>query len=321
MNVTATNPTASTYISVYPNGTTRTSASNLNVVAGQTRPNLVVVPVVNGKVSFYNRAGSVDLIADVSGYFTDSDTGSTYEPVQPTRLMDTRTGLGVAKAKVGADRTVTLQVTGKGGVPATGVTAVVMNVTATNPTASTYISVYPNGTARTSASNLNVVAGRTAPNLVVVPVVNGKVSFYNRAGSVDLIADVSGYFTDEATGSTHRPLTPTRFMDTRTGLGVAKAKVGADRTVTLQVTGKNGVPATGVTAVVMNVTGTNPTASTYISVYPNGTTRTSASNLNLVAGQTAPNLVIVPVVNGKVSFYNRAGTVDLIADVAGYFTK
>jgi hypothetical protein len=245
----------------------------------------------------------------------------TFQPVQPTRLMDTRTGLGVAKAKVGADRTVTLQVTGKGGVPATGVTAVVMNVTATNPTASTYISVYPNGTARTSASNLNVVAGRTAPNLVVVPVVNGKVSFYNRAGSVDLIADVSGYFTDEATGSTHRPLTPTRFMDTRTVLGVAKAKVGADRTVTLQVTGKNGVPATGVTAVVMNVTGTNPTASTYISVYPNGTTRTSASNLNLVAGQTAPNLVIVPVVNGKVSFYNRAGTVDLIADVAGYFTK
>jgi hypothetical protein len=110
-------------------------------------------------------------------------------------------------------------------------------------------------------------------------------------------------------------------MDTRTGLGVAKAKVGAGKTVTLQVMGRNGVPATGVTAVVMNVTGTSPTSLTYVAVYPNGTTRTSASNLNLVAGQTAPNLVIVPVVNGRVSFYNHAGSVNLIADVAGYFTK
>jgi hypothetical protein len=138
---------------------------------------------------------------------------------------------------------------------------------------------------------------------------------------VNLIADVSGYFTSAVDGSTYRPLTPTRFMDTRTGLGVAKAKVGAGGTVTLQVTGKNGVPATGVTAVVMNVTGTSPTASTYVAVYPNGTTRTSASNLNLVTGQTAPNLVIVPVVNGKVSFYNNAGSVNLIADVAGYFVN
>ncbi|MGX6742273.1 FlgD immunoglobulin-like domain containing protein [Streptomyces xantholiticus] len=319
MNVTAMTATATTYVSVYPNGTTRTSASNLNVRAGETRPNLVVVPVVNGKVSFYNNAGSVNLIADVSGYFAASGEGSTYEPVTPNRLMDTRLGLGVPKAKVGAGQTVTLQVTGRGGVPASGVTAVVLNVTGTTATATTYVSVYPNGLPRTSASNLNVVAGQTAPNLVVVPVVNGKVSFYNNAGSVNLIADVSGYFTSAADGSTYRPLTPTRFMDTRVGLGVPQAKVGAGQTVTLQVTGRNGVPATGVTAVVMNVTATTATATSYISVFPNGTTRTSASNLNVVAGQTAPNLVIVPVVNGKVSFYNNAGSVNLIADVAGYY--
>ncbi|MGW7465769.1 hypothetical protein ACWGJT_13945, partial [Streptomyces xantholiticus] len=66
---------------------------------------------------------------------------------------------------------------------------------------------------------------------------------------------------------------------------------------------------------------TTATATSYISVFPNGTTRTSASNLNVVAGQTAPNLVIVPVVNGKVSFYNNAGSVNLIADVAGYYVK
>ncbi|MEU9146260.1 hypothetical protein [Streptomyces sp. NPDC048349] len=321
LNVTATDPTTSSHVSVYPNGTARTSASNLNFTAGQTIPNLVVVPVVNGKVSFYNNAGSVDLIADVAGYYTTDGSGSTYKPMTPTRLMDTREGLGVPRAKVGQGGTVTLQVTGTAGIPASGVTAVVLNVTATDPTTSSHVSVYPNGTARTSASNLNFTAGQTIPNLVVVPVVNGKVSFYNNAGSVDLIADVAGYYTTDGSGSTYKPMTPTRLMDTREGLGVPKAKVGQGGTVTLQATGTAGIPASGVTAVVLNVTATDPTTGSYVSVYPNGTTRTSASNLNFTAGQTIPNLVVVPVVNGKVSFYNNAGSVDLIADVAGYYTS
>ncbi|WP_123510263.1 hypothetical protein [Streptomyces sp. 2132.2] len=321
LNVTATGPSDASYISVYPNGTTRTSASNLNVTAGQTIPNLVIVPVVNGKISFYNNAGTVDLIADIAGFYTTDGTGSTYKPITPTRLMDTREGLGVPKAKIGQGGTATLQVTGTAGIPATGVTAVVLNVTATGPTDASYISVYPNGTTRTSASNLNVTAGQTIPNLVIVPVVNGKISFYNNAGTVDLIADIAGFYTTDGTGSTYKPITPTRLMDTREGLGVPKAKIGQGGTATLQVTGTAGIPATGVTAVVLNVTATGPTDASYISVYPNGTTRTSASNLNVTAGQTIPNLVIVPVVNGKISFYNNAGTVDLIADIAGFYTS
>ncbi|MFE1380251.1 hypothetical protein ACFW6S_15045 [Streptomyces sp. NPDC058740] len=327
LNVTATAPTAGGFVSVYPDGTTRTSASNLNFTAGQTIPNLVVVPVVNGKVSFYNRAGSVDLLADVTGYYVSGEQsvsgplGSTYEPLTPTRLMDTRSGLGVAQGKVGPGGVATLQVTGKGGIPAEDVTAVVLNVTATAPTSGSFVSVHPDGTTRTSASNLNFTAGQTIPNLVVVPVVNGKVNFYNRAGSVDLLADVAGYFTKRVTGATYKPLSPTRLMDTRSGLGVAQGKVGPGGTVTLPVEGIAGVPAAGVRAVVLNVTATAPTAGGFVSVHPDGTTRTSASNLNFTAGQTIPNLVVVPVVNGKVSFYNKAGSVDLLADVAGYYTS
>ncbi|WP_329423026.1 hypothetical protein [Streptomyces sp. NBC_01268] len=321
LNVTATGPTAAGFVSVFPDGTQRTSASNLNFKAGQTIPNLVIVPVVNGKVSFYNRAGSVDLLADVAGYYVTDGSGATYRPVTPTRLMDTRTGLGVPKAKVGAAGTVTLQVTGKAGVPSSGVTAVVLNVTATGPTAAGFVSVFPDGTQRTSASNLNFTAGTTIPNLVVVPVVNGKVSFYNHSGSVDLLADVSGYFTTDGTGSAYKPIAPTRLMDTRSGLGVPKAKVGPDGTVTLAVAGTAGIPATGVTAVVLNVTAVAPTAAGFVSVFPDGTVRTSASNLNFTAGTTIPNLVVVPVVNGKVGFYNKAGSVDLLADVAGYYVS
>ncbi|MEU8522665.1 hypothetical protein [Streptomyces sp. NBC_01216] len=304
LNVTATNPTASSFVSVYPGGTPRTSASNLNFAAGRTAANLVTVPVVNGYVEFFNKNGAVDLLADVAGYHTERWGGALYQPVTPKRLMDTRDGTGVPKAKVGPGRTVTLPVTEP------GVRAVVLNVTATAPTATGFVSVYPYGTARPTVSNLNFTAGRTVPNLVVVPVEDGKVTFYNHAGTVDLIADVSGYYKDA--GSRFTGMQPRRLMDTRDGTGVPKAKVGAGKTVTLEV-------GTKYTAVVLNVTATDPTAAGFVSVYPYGTQR-AASNLNFTAGQTVPNLVIVPVKDGKVTFYNHTGTVDLIADAAGYFT-
>ncbi|MFJ9737707.1 N-acetylmuramoyl-L-alanine amidase, partial [Streptomyces sp. NPDC101166] len=161
----------------------------------------------------------------------------TLVPVAPTRIMDTRSGTGVPRAKVGPGGTVGLQVAGTDGVPASGVTAVVMNVTATAATASSFVTVHPDGVTRPSASNLNFTAGETIPNLVVVPVVDGKVDFYNRYGSVDLIADLTGYFTSDGSGSRLTSLTPTRIMDTRSGTGVPRAKVGPGGTVGLQVAG------------------------------------------------------------------------------------
>ncbi|WP_370413966.1 FlgD immunoglobulin-like domain containing protein [Streptomyces fradiae] len=307
LNVTATAPTVGSFVSVYPYGTQRAAASNLNFTAGQTVPNLVVVPVKDGKVTFYNKSGSVDLLADVAGYYTAAGTGTTYAPVTPARLMDTRSGLGVRQGKVGPAGTVTLPVTEP------GASAVVLNVTATGPTSASFVSVYPYGTQRAAASNLNFTAGQTVPNLVVVPVKDGKVTFYNHAGSVDLLADVAGYFKPGATGAEYRPVTPERLMDTRSGLGVPQAALGAGGTVDLKI------DRPGASAVVLNVTATGPTSASFVSVYPYGTQRAAASNLNFTAGQTVPNLVVVPVKDGKVTFYNHAGSVHLIADIAGYY--
>ncbi|MFI8518990.1 N-acetylmuramoyl-L-alanine amidase [Streptomyces sp. NPDC085481] len=325
LNVTATNTTASSFVSVYPSGTARPSTSNLNFTAGKSIPNLVVVPVgADGKVRFYNHAGYADLLADITGYYVQDNSGSTFASVPPTRLMNTIAGVGVPKGKLGPGATTSLQITGQPGIPATGVTAVVINVTATNPTATSFVSVYPSGTARPSTSNLNFTAGQSIPNLVIVPVgADGKISLYNRAGSVDLLGDVTGYFTTDTTQAKHINIGPKRLMNTIAGQGVPKAKVGAGKTVALQVTGANGIPASGVTAVVLNVTATNPTASSFVSVYPSDlATRPSASSLNFTAGLSIANLVVVPVSpDGKVSFYNHAGTVDLLADVTGYFIK
>ena len=92
--------------------------------------------------------------------------------------------------------------------------------------------------------------------------------------------------------------------------------------VALGVDGHGGVPASGVSAVVLNVTVTQPKAAGFITVYPDGATRPLASNLNFVAGQTVPNLVVAPVgADGKVDLYNgSSGTTQLVADVSGYFS-
>ena len=108
--------------------------------------------------------------------------------------------------------------------------------------------------------------------------------------------------------------TPTRVLNTVTGVGSAKSKLGAGRILTLKVPG---LPA-GTTAVAINVTATTATAASYLTVYP-GPGRPGGSNLNFAAGQTVANLVLVPVGAGNtVTFYNRAGTVNVLGDVVGY---
>ncbi|WP_031147511.1 hypothetical protein [Streptomyces erythrochromogenes] len=320
MNVTAVQPTEAGHVMVYPNGQAVPKVSNLNFAPGQIVPNLVTVPVVNGKVDLRNNAGSVDLIADVTGYYTDkAGAGSALNPITPSRFLDTRDGTGAKKQRVGPGGVVTLQVAGVKGIPATGVTAVVMNVTAVSPTEAGHVTVYPNGQAAPGVSNLNFTPGQIVPNLVTVPVVNGKVDLRNNAGSVDLIADVTGYYA--ATGSAFSAAGPVRLLDTRDGTGARAGAVGPGDAVHLQVTGAAGVPAQGVTAVVLNVTVTNPTEASHLIVHPHGVARPGVSNLNYTAGQTVANLVVVPVVDGWVTFYNNSGSADVIADLNGYFTS
>ncbi len=252
--------------------------------------------------------------------------GSTYFPLTPARVLDTRdgTGTGGAVNPIGAGGAIDVKVTGVGGVPATGVTAVALNVVATNDTGPpSYLTVWPSGQARPLASNLNYTPGVSVPNLVIAQVgTDGKVSMYNNLGSVDVAADVQGWFSDpSAVGSTYVPLPPSRILDTRNGTGAAQAQVGPGSTIELTVTGVGGVPASGVTAVALNITATNVSGvESYLTVWPSGSSRPVASNLNFIAGQTVPNLVIARVGDsGKISIYNNLGTVDVVADTQGYF--
>ncbi|WP_078622195.1 PKD domain-containing protein [Streptomyces sp. NRRL S-244] len=249
-----------------------------------------------------------------------STAGSFFVPHTPTRLLDTRSGVGAAKAKVGAYSSVWMKVAGKGKVPA-GAAAVVLNVTVTNTTAGGHVSVYPAGKQRPESSNMNYVAGQTVPNQVIVPVgKDGYVELYNGGwNAVDLIADVTGYF-DRSANDGYTSLNPVRFVDTREGLGAARGQVAGQGTFGVQITGKSGIPA-GVSAVALNVTVTNPREAGHLTVFPSGQTAPTTSNLNFTAGQTIANSVIVPVgADGKITVRNGAwaGT-DVIVDVVGYY--
>ncbi|MEV0721216.1 hypothetical protein AB0I37_00365 [Micromonospora purpureochromogenes] len=259
-------------------------------------------------VSTKSRAGN----ASVGPLFTV--VGSLYQPVAPTRVLDTRSGVGVpTRTPVPGNSEVVLSIPEIGGVPAADITAVVLNVTATQPTSAGFLTVYPDGVKLPDASNVNFVPKETVPNLVTVPMSNGKLRIRNSgSGTVHVVADLQGWYG--AKGSGLRTLAPTRMLDTRAGTA---GPFPANTTRQVDLSGK--LPA-GATAAILNVTVTGPTANGVLKVFPAGSTVPVASNLNFVTGQTIPNLVTVPVVAGKVSIHNSSsGTTHVIADLAGYY--
>jgi hypothetical protein len=246
--------------------------------------------------------------------------GGTYVALSPTRILDTRTD----GETLGAGSSLSLQVAGTGEVPSAA-TAVAINVTVTNTTASSFLAVYPTGAALPLVSNLNWTPGDTLANLVIVPVgSSGAVTFYNAIGHVDVIADLQGYFV-AGTGAAgeYVPLAPERITDTRTGSGFPNAGdfLGPRSTLDIQVSGEGGIPTEGVAAAVLNVTVTNTTAPSFLSVYPESDSYAGTSSLNWEAGATVANRVVVPVSpSGQITVFNDAGEVNVIVDVSGYFT-
>jgi trimeric autotransporter adhesin len=198
LNVTVDQAVETGFLTVYPCGTPLPDASNLNYDTGTTRADAVIAKVgVGGKVCVY-ASGATQLIADVGGFFP-AVTG--YSSLDPARLLDTRPGTStidrrdVAGGIRAAGSTTELTVVGRGGVPL-GATTVVLNATATEPTQTGFVTVYPCGVDRPVASNLNFTAGATVANAVLVKVgAGGKICIYN-SDPTQVIIDVAGYFTD-----------------------------------------------------------------------------------------------------------------------------
>lgn len=326
LNLTVTAPTSPGALTVWPAGAERPTQPNLHFAAGATRPVAVTVPVGDdGRVAVHSTAAAAHVVVDVVGWYDDGSgaAASKFSPLPPTRLLDTRNGTGGRATALGAAGGFALQVTGRGGVPAAGVAGVVLNVTVTGPTGSGYLTTYPTGAARPLASSLNFVRGQTVPNLVVVGVGDGgRVSFFNSSGQTHVVADVVGWFDNGSEGavSDFSPAVPATVLDTRDGTGGRTRPVGAGETLVVPVVDQGDVPRDGVGGVVLTVSAFTPTSSSYLTVYPAGSTRPTASNLNYVKGAGADNLVVVPVgADGAVTLYQHSGTAHVRVVVVGWF--
>jgi hypothetical protein len=271
----------------------------------------------------FSMAGT-HLVADVLGYYVEAEdavSAGRFQPVAPDRILDTREGNGAPRAPLLAGGQLDLQVRGRGGVPDTGVSAVVLNVTATNPAGPGFFTVWPSGRERPTASNLNVELGETRPNLVIVPVgVDGKVSLFSQSGA-DLIADVAGWFTDDsqpaAIGGMFSPLPPRRIMDSRYGVG---SPIAGATTTRLLVGATTVAPPGFVGAPVLNVTATDTSQPGFVTIWQHGDTRPTVSNLNVFRpGQVVPNAAIIGIpADEAIDLYNQA-PLSLVVDLFGYY--
>ena len=247
-----------------------------------------------------------------------SSLADRYVPLTPARLMDTRT-IGVtvdhqdeAGGPLGAGTVHELTVLDRGGVPASGVAAVALQLTSTGATQRTWITAYPHGDSVPGTSNLNPEPFQVRSNLVIVPVgADGKVDLRNALGSVHLIVDVQGWVP---TADAFTPVTPTRLLDTR-----ATSALTAGATVDVEIGGVAGVPASGVGAVVINLTALTASQRTWLTAYPKGSALPATSNVNVNGNAPEANLALVPLGDdGSITIRNAVGTVHAIVDVLGW---
>jgi hypothetical protein len=331
-NLTAVGPDAPGFMTVWPCSKTKPDTSTLNFVKGQIVPNAVIAPIdvaadPTGTVCISSTQNS-HVIVDVNGWFGQASGLRTTTPV---RVLDTRIGLGgFPIAKVGnggaGGAPLVLKMTGLNGIPASGVTAISLNLTVTNTggvLGSGFVTAYPCSAQVPAVSNLNFVAGQTIANAVVVPVsATGTVCFYVE-GHADLVIDVNGWFVS---GAGFASLTPNRMFDTRSGQGgVVTSQVGnrssGPAIVEVPVLGRFGLPASNVEAIVMNVTVTgSPSGGPggFVTVFPCTNSVPDASNLNFTPQQTVANSVLAKVSSrGTVCFFVD-GSTHLLADISGF---
>jgi subtilisin family serine protease len=320
-NLTATNQAQAGFVFLGPYPLANPPSSTLNFPLGDTRANGVTVALsATGTLSAtFGYSGTTDLVFDVTGYFVPDDTGATYVPLTPARLLDSRFGNGLSgKFTAGVPRT--FQVSGLGGVPsgAVGVTGI---LTATNATQPGFVFLGPDPVANPTSSTLNFPLGDTRANGVTVALSNtGTLSAtFGYSGSIDLLFDVTGYFVDDASGATFVPLSPARLLDSRFGNGLSGPfDAGVPRT--FQVNGRGGVPLSA-TAVTGNLTATSQTQAGFVFLGPDPVASPTSSTLNFPFGDTRANGVTVALspAGSLSATFGYAGSTQLIFDVTGYF--
>jgi hypothetical protein len=250
--------------------------------------------------------------------------GSSYVPITPLRVVDSRTPTGVPGIfKANIPRT--FQVAGVGNIPVDAV-AVSGNVTVVGQNAGGYVSVTTAAATNPTSSTINFPLGDNRANNITIPLAgNGKLSavFKAPAGkTTHLIVDITGYFREGDEDGTYSSITPVRALDTRPGIGIGLVGTFAPnvpRKVT--IAGTHEIPADA-TAITGNLTVVGQTRAGYLSITKTKVANPTTSTLNFPLGDTRANGVSVPLnANGALWIVYKAsgGSAHVVLDVTGYY--
>ncbi len=322
LNVTVDEPATAGFVTVFPCGSSRPLASNLDHAAGQTIAVLAVARLAGGAACIYTSAPT-HLIVDVTGSFA---AGELAPLAEPARLVDTRAGEKTVDGALagggvrGAGTTLSVPVAGRGGLPG-GSPIVVLSVAVAGAREPGFVTVHACDVARPRASSLNYVVGQTVANLVVTRLdAEGRACVFTH-GATDVVVDVVG----SVPTSVLTPLAaPARLLDTRVGeltvdgrfAGLGRRPAGG--TLQLPVGGRAGVPA-GASAVLLNVTAIGA-GEGHVTAFATGDQAPLASNLNVVDGQVVANAAIVRLGVGGEICLGTAGPMHVVVDVVGWLT-
>jgi hypothetical protein len=328
-SLTVVDPSAAWAVYVGPDPVAHPGSSTVNFTAHQILSNgLTVALSATGSLSatYMGPPGATtDLVFDVTGYYVPGPSGATYHPMDPQRLVDTRYSTGLS-GPFAANTPRTFQVTGRFGIPA-GATAVTGNLTVVNSTASWAVYLGPSPVARPTTSTVNFLAHQVASNNVTVSLGAGgtlAATYMGPSGATtDLVFDVTGYYTADASGSSFVPIAPFRDLDTRTRAGATgRLPVGTPRTFAVAGTATVPAAATGVTG---NLTVVDETSGWAIFLGPTATTTPTTSTINFVTGDIKANGVTMALSPGGTLSATYLGpngaSTHLVFDVTGYFVK
>ncbi|MEY2583825.1 MAG: hypothetical protein QOE09_3674 [Ilumatobacteraceae bacterium] len=176
MNVTVTDPVNAGFVTVFPCQATLPVVSNINYVADQVVANLVQIGAADGQVCVHSSTRA-HIVIDLQGTYGGDEDGLHYQAVAPTRLVDTRSGVGSVFGRVAMDSRTTPLLPSNAPVATTAVPpavkALMLSMIAVYPRSTGWAQIgpclEPAYTTPYKSSTLNFLAGDIVANQSITP--------------------------------------------------------------------------------------------------------------------------------------------------------
>lgn len=316
------------FATLWPGGTARPEYWTVRSPDGNTVANSAIVAATSGAIQVY-ASNDVDMILDISGYFTDyapAGTNLVFYPLNPCRVIDTRVEYRPVSGPFGPPSMGERETrrfrfpVGPCTIP-TNAVAYSVTITAVPNGPLQFLTAWPSGGNQPNVSNINSPAARVLANNVIIPAgTDGAIDVFT-FNQTNFLIDISGYFApdDGSNGQYYFPVTPCRANDSRaTGIYTDEE---VRRIAVPTAPGCAGIPVSAKAYAVNFTALPNGAPMPFLTAYPSDQSRPNASILNAFEGQVVTNSAIIPAgSDGGISVYAFRRT-NVVVEISGYFGR